>query len=212
MKNRTRNRIALWVVVFNLSFCAMANSQTYFFDKNANGYIDDEEILLLYAYWIEHRPLPPIECPPAATSTPIPKPTDTRIPTPPPTNTATSTPTRTDTPQPTATPAERAEELVVEISGLPQGVKPLAMKKIPAGTFMMGSPDNEQDRYKYEVPQHQVTISKPFYMGKYEVTQAQWQAGMNSDPSYFSGKPNHPVEQVSWDDCQSFIKRLNQMG
>ncbi|RJP26266.1 MAG: formylglycine-generating enzyme family protein [Candidatus Omnitrophota bacterium] len=96
--------------------------------------------------------------------------------------------------------------------GLSEGAKPLEMVLIPAGTFMMGSPDNEQDRGPDEGPQHQVTITKPFYMGKYEVTQAQWQAVMGSNPSAFSNKPNHPVEKVSWTDCQTFITKLNGMG
>ena len=53
-----------------------------------------------------------------------------------------------------------------------------------------------------------MTISQPFYMGKYEVTQAQWQAVMGSNPAYFKGD-NLPVEQVSWDDATTFIARLN---
>ncbi|MBC7324568.1 MAG: formylglycine-generating enzyme family protein, partial [Moorella sp. (in: Bacteria)] len=85
------------------------------------------------------------------------------------------------------------------------------MVLIPAGTFMMGSPNNEQDRSSNEGPQHQVTLTKPFYLGKYEVTQAQWKAVMGSNPSYFRGN-NLPVEQVSWNDCQTFIQRLNQLG
>jgi formylglycine-generating enzyme required for sulfatase activity len=79
---------------------------------------------------------------------------------------------------------------------------------IPAGSFMMGSPDN----YKYadsdEKPQHKVTISKSFYLGTYEVTQAQWEAVMGSNPSLFKGRSN-PVENVPWEDAQEFIKRLN---
>ncbi|MEW6235527.1 MAG: SUMF1/EgtB/PvdO family nonheme iron enzyme [Candidatus Omnitrophota bacterium] len=65
------------------------------------------------------------------------------------------------------------------------------MKLIPAGTFMMGSPESEKDQDPDEGPQHQVTLTKPFYMGKYEVTQAQWQAIMGNNPSYFSGKSNN---------------------
>ncbi len=76
---------------------------------------------------------------------------------------------------------------------------------------MMGSPGNEKDRSLNEGPQHEVTISKPFYMGKYEVTQAQWQAVMGNNPSYFNGN-NLPVDGVSWNDCQDFIQKLNQLG
>ena len=75
---------------------------------------------------------------------------------------------------------------------------------IPAGSFMMGS-ENGSD----EKPVHRVTIADGFYMGKYEVTQAQWQAVMGNNPSYFKGCDNCPVEQVSWDDAVSFVARLN---
>jgi len=89
-----------------------------------------------------------------------------------------------------------------------------AMKfvKIPAGSFMMGSPSDEPSRDSDET-QHSVTISKPFYMQTTEVTQGQWKAIMGSNPSYFSNcGDNCPVEQVSWDDVQEFIKKLNQKG
>jgi formylglycine-generating enzyme required for sulfatase activity len=76
---------------------------------------------------------------------------------------------------------------------------------IPAGTFMMGSQDGDKD----EQPVHQVTISKPFYLGKYEVTQAQWEAVMGRNPSNFTGDPQRPVENVSWEDVQEFIRLLN---
>ena len=69
---------------------------------------------------------------------------------------------------------------------------------IPAGTFMMGDADGEAD----ERPAHQVTISRPFYLGKYEVTQAQWHAIMGNNPSLFTGTPNLPVEQVWWTDVE----------
>jgi len=75
----------------------------------------------------------------------------------------------------------------------------------------MGSPSGEKDRDSDET-QHQVTLTKDFYIGKYEITQAQWQAVMGSNPSYFSGRPNNPVEQVSWNNCQAFIQALNGMG
>lgn len=74
---------------------------------------------------------------------------------------------------------------------------------IPAGTFTMGN--------KNEGPVHQVTISHEFYMGKYPVIQSQWEAVMGNNPSKFKGF-DRPVEQVSWDECQEFIKRLNAAG
>jgi formylglycine-generating enzyme required for sulfatase activity len=80
---------------------------------------------------------------------------------------------------------------------------------IPAGEFLMGSDKGkDQDADDDETPQHRVRISKPFYLGKYEVTQALWEAVMGNNPSLFKDRSN-PVELVSWDDAQEFIKRLN---
>ncbi len=80
---------------------------------------------------------------------------------------------------------------------------------IPAGSFTMGSPNNEEGRYDNEGPQHRVTLDA-FEMMTTEVTQAMWQEVMGSNPSRFTGNTNHPVEQVSWNDIQEFITRLNQ--
>jgi formylglycine-generating enzyme required for sulfatase activity/tRNA A-37 threonylcarbamoyl transferase component Bud32 len=74
---------------------------------------------------------------------------------------------------------------------------------IPAGEFMMGG-----DKYDNEKPVHKVRISRAFEMGKYQVTQAQWEGEMRSNPSKFKGA-NLPVEQISWSDAQEFIKKLN---
>jgi formylglycine-generating enzyme required for sulfatase activity len=76
---------------------------------------------------------------------------------------------------------------------------------IPAGIFTMGSEDGESD----ERPARQVTISRPFYLGKYEVTQGQWQMVMGNNPSLFQGDAKLPVEQVWWSDVQAFIGKLN---
>src|SRR5215510_10432312 len=78
---------------------------------------------------------------------------------------------------------------------------------IPAGTFTMGSDTGDPD----ERPVHQVTISKAFYMGKYEVTQGQWQTVMGTNPSALPGDANRPVDQVSWNEAQTFISKLNAM-
>jgi len=83
------------------------------------------------------------------------------------------------------------------------------MVKIKGGCFQMGSPESEPERGSDET-QHQVCV-KDFQMGKYEVTQAQWQAVMGNNPSNFKGD-NLPVETVSWDDVQQFIVKLNQMS
>ena len=96
------------------------------------------------------------------------------------------------------------KELTVDLG---KGVK-LEMVLIPAGEFLMGSPDSDKDADADEKPQHRVRITKPFYLGKYLVTQEQWEAVMGNNPSKFKG-PKNPVEQVSWDDCQEFLGKLN---
>jgi formylglycine-generating enzyme required for sulfatase activity len=84
------------------------------------------------------------------------------------------------------------------------------MVVIPAGSFMMGSPASASERgwNKRERPQHRVTIGKPFAVGKYEVTQAEWRSVMNTNPSRFKGDRN-PVERTSWDDAQAFVMKLS---
>ena len=78
----------------------------------------------------------------------------------------------------------------------------------PPGEFMMGSPGSEPGRDRDDEPQHKVEITKGFWLGKYEVTQSQWQSVMGSNPSDFKGD-NRPVEKVSWNDCQAYIRQLN---
>jgi len=80
---------------------------------------------------------------------------------------------------------------------------------ISSGEFDMGSPPNETGRWDSEGPVHHVIISNAYYMGKYEVTQKQWRDVMVYDPSSFKGD-NLPVESVSWDDVQEFIRKLNE--
>jgi len=142
-----------------------------------------------------------------ATRTPIARPTET------PTATPSVTPTRTPTPSLTPTPQGKPTHrpgITVEIPGLPSDAIPLEMVLIPAGTFLMGSQPDERGRSSDEA-QHQVTISQDFYIGKYEITQAQWRAVMKSNPSTNVTGGSHPVESVSWNDCQTFIQTLNQM-
>jgi formylglycine-generating enzyme required for sulfatase activity len=107
---------------------------------------------------------------------------------------------------------------LLQVDGTPSAhtVASINMEMIfcPPGTFMMGSPTTEAGRGNDE-NQHQVTLTNGFYLGKYEVTQAQYQtvmngnsAGLNADPSQFKGS-NRPVEKVFWEDAQIFLTQLN---
>ncbi|WP_417033759.1 formylglycine-generating enzyme family protein [Dolichospermum lemmermannii] len=90
---------------------------------------------------------------------------------------------------------------------LGSGVK-LEMAAIPGGTFMMGSPENEDRRMDKEGPQHQVTVPS-FFMGKYPVTQAQYQAIMGTNSSYCNGS-NRPVESTNWNNAVTFCQKLSK--
>ena len=105
-----------------------------------------------------------------------------------------------------------AQRLILEIT--PN--IPIHLVSIPGGPFLMGSPDDELDRFSDEGPQHEVTIA-PFFMGMYPVTQAQWRAvstlpeinlTLKPEPSNFKGD-NLPVEQVSWLEATEFCDRLS---
>jgi formylglycine-generating enzyme required for sulfatase activity len=127
---------------------------------------------------------------------------------------------------PVATPADRAVPAWAKVSqlqidsarkvGVPVakeldlgGGVTIKLVLIPAGKFMMGSPDSEQGRSKFEGPQHEVALSKPFYVGVTEVAQAQYQAVMGTNPSNFKGETN-PVEMVSWTEATAFCKKLSE--
>ena len=86
----------------------------------------------------------------------------------------------------------------------------IEMVKVEAGTFMMGATSEMQNPYDDEKPVHQVALTNDYYMSKYEVTQALWQAVTGKNPSKFKGD-NLPVERVSWNDCQVFIRNLNNI-
>jgi formylglycine-generating enzyme required for sulfatase activity len=111
------------------------------------------------------------------------------------------------------------EKLGAAVAGMVRGDKEISLDLgsnvtmklvlIPAGKFTMGSPNSEKGRKADEVPQHEVTITKAFYMGVYEVTQGQYEAVTGSNPSNFKGAQN-PVEQVSWDDAVAFCRKLSE--
>ncbi len=90
------------------------------------------------------------------------------------------------------------------------------LRWIPPGTFLMGSPKDENGRYGDEGPQHWVTIRRGFWLGEAPCTQAEWEAVMGENPSHFkdgadpSRTAKRPVERVSWEDCERFCGRLNE--
>lgn len=88
---------------------------------------------------------------------------------------------------------------------------PFTMIKVPGGTYKMGAISRQRvDAFDRELPIHEVTLST-YYIGETLVTQELWQAVMGSNPSYFNTDLKNPVEQVSWEDCQMFIQKLNQL-
>lgn len=97
-----------------------------------------------------------------------------------------------------------ASEIVHEASGI-------RLVFIPAGSFTMGSPVDEVGRQEDEGPQHQVTVSQPFYLGKYEVTQAEWTRQMGDNPSFFKGE-QQPVEWTTEPQIREFLAKLNGGG
>jgi formylglycine-generating enzyme required for sulfatase activity len=105
-----------------------------------------------------------------------------------------------------AAPQERTQTLAPRLT-TPRLTNSIGMEfvLIAAGTFLMGSDDGEN----LEQPVHQVTISQPFYLGRYAVTQEQWVMVIGANRSDFTGDRNRPVEYVSWEDVQDFIQRLN---
>ena len=149
-------------------------------------------------------PTPTVTPPPKATPTPEPKPSPIKtipVAMPKPTTKPTATPEPTPTRKPSCweseTPGATCKE---ETTGM-------EFVYVPGGCFQMGSPKSESGRYDNEGPVHEVCL-KGFWMGKYEVTQAQWQVVMGKNPSYFKGA-DRPVEMVSWNDAQAFLKKLN---
>jgi formylglycine-generating enzyme required for sulfatase activity len=96
---------------------------------------------------------------------------------------------------------------------LPGGAE-MELVWIEPGTFTMGSPESESGRFKDEGPQHQVRLTRGFWLAKYELTQAQWQAVMGRAPwagkDYVIAEPSHPATFISWTDVQLLVHRLNQ--
>ncbi|PWC96020.1 hypothetical protein TSO5_08890 [Azospirillum sp. TSO5] len=83
------------------------------------------------------------------------------------------------------------------------------LRWIPPGRFLMGSREDEPERYDDEGPQHLVTLSRGYWLFDTACTQALWRAVMGKNPSHFKGNDRHPVDNVSWHDVQGFLRRLN---
>ena len=118
-----------------------------------------------------------------------------------PTPEPTKKPTRKPTPRPSCWESETPGATCAEPT------TGMEFVYVPGGCFQMGSPESEDGRYDNEGPVHEVCL-KGFWMGKFEVTQAQWQAVMNTNPSYFKGA-NRPIESITWNDAQDFLKKLS---
>ena len=100
--------------------------------------------------------------------------------------------------------------LSAEVLEFEVGTCSFKMIPVEAGTFTMGATPEQKVSGDEEKPIHQVTLTNNYYIGQTEVTQALWKAVMGSNPSYHEGD-NRPVEQVSWNDCQEFIVKLNKL-
>jgi len=100
---------------------------------------------------------------------------------------------------------EVGKRMVLSIKGVEY-----PFRRCPPGTFMMGSPTNEASRYSNET-QHRVTLTRGFWLLEMAVTQEMWESLMAENPSDFQGNLNLPVERVSWNHCQDYIQKLNDM-
>lgn len=208
MKQRRRNpgvvvRIAFTCGWLLLAFLAPAMAQnptpTPDLDLNQDGLVDDVDLLLFLGHWHMGERFTPT---PVMTETPYVSPT----------------PTQTETPYVSPTPTLSPSEITVLLPNLPGGAQPLVLRRIPSGSFQMGSLDSTSWTIcgLCEQPVRTVNIDYSFYMGKYEITQAQWQAVMGSNPAHSYGVGNdYPVYYVSWLDItqtNGFLDRLNALG
>ncbi len=161
-------------------------------DINHDGVVDTQDLFLFYDQWHTGATFTPT---PAETSTPI--------------STTTATPTRTPTRTPIPTATNHYPEIIIDLPNLLPNAKPLIMVRIPAGSFQMGS--NIPQYNVYTEPVHSVTIEYDFYISKYEVTEAQWEAVAHINPASDSSLgPDYPAP-VSWYECQDFISQLNSL-
>ncbi len=143
--------------------------------------------------------------------------TATHTSTPTPTHTPTDTPSPTHTNTPTSTPTLSPLSITIDLPNLPENAQPLQLKLIPPGSFIMGSHLDELDRHANEGPVHNVTISRQFFIGKFEVTNAQFRTFRPThDSKYYVGstlnEDDQPVVHVTWNDAMEFCGWLEQQS
>jgi formylglycine-generating enzyme required for sulfatase activity len=120
-----------------------------------------------------------------------------------------------------AAPGSDAQPVAVKAKTIQNSIG-MKLASIPAGTFLMGSPEPQPEKLKFfgkdvkwwkliEGPQHKVTITKPFHIGTTEVTQGQWKAVMGNNSKLDPAGDNLPMMRLSWDDCQAFLGKLSRM-
>jgi formylglycine-generating enzyme required for sulfatase activity len=116
--------------------------------------------------------------------------------------------------QPSTSPSSRTRHTGQTLTARLPGGATMEFVWIEPGTFMMGSPESEEGRSDNEGLQHKVTISRGFYLGKFEITQWQWELVMGTHPwvgqNYMQANANHPAVYISWNDLQEFLRKLNQ--
>ena len=105
-------------------------------------------------------------------------------------------------------PPSQTDDITVKMPGAGE----MRFRLVPAGRFMMGSTEREKDGDEDEKPVHEVVISKPFHLGRFEVTCAQWTLVMGTLPKDAGDDPAAAVSGVSWEQCQTFIRKLREHG
>jgi len=104
---------------------------------------------------------------------------------------------------------DRAARLYFSYHAVIESFTGMVLLPIEPGTFLMGSPEDEEGRYSDEGPQHSVNLTRPFWLGKYPVTQAEYEKVMGNAPGQFKGG-RRPVEKVSWSEAVGFCRRLTE--
>jgi formylglycine-generating enzyme required for sulfatase activity/serine/threonine protein kinase len=113
---------------------------------------------------------------------------------------------------PSAGPSSKTSSSPVDTKAIASVIPEMEFVSIPAGKFTMGCPTGDSQCNSNENPRHKITITRSFELGKNEVTQGQWVKVMGNNPSNFKGDDRLPVEQVSWNNAQVFLAKLNALN